>query len=789
MKFGTGQSIKRSEDVRFVTGHGQYTDDIRLPNTAHGVLVRSPHAHAKINGIAVGAALKSAGVLAVITAKDLAAEHVQPLQSMGMSTEGPMMAPMKLPRTPQPILAEDRVRYVGAPVALVVADTLAHAKDAAELVEVDYDPLPAVGTIEAAIAPGAALVWDNVPGNLVYDWSAGDKKAVDAAFAKAAHIAQASTFQNRVIALSMETRAALAEYDAQKNHFTLHTGTQGSHGTQRNLCAILRVKPEQLRVITPDVGGGFGMKGFTYPEQALVCVAARQLKRPVKWTSDRSESFLADCHGRDLAGHARLALDKDGRILALEVDNYSNLGAFQHEFGPFIGVGAAAIWGGVYKVPHVYGRVRAVYTNSMGVDAYRGAGRPEAAYMIERLMTEAGRITGLGDVEIRRRNFIQPTELPYKNWHGTVFDSGNFDKNLEDGRKLAALDGFEQRKAQSRAKGKLRGIGFSYYVEIAGFGADRSEIRFTDNGGALLIVGTQSTGQGHETTYAQMLSEELGIPYESITVVQGDTDVVASGMGTGGSRSAIVTAASTRNAAVGVVEKGTKVASLLLQTTPSDISFDKTGEVGVFRSQSSDRTIGLTEVAIAALKSDLPADLKKELGPHGIGAAGTYMIPSASLPNGCHIAEVEIDAATGATQLVRYSVVDDFGRIINPMVVEGQVHGGVAQGIGQALLEHSLYDAETGQLMTGSFMDYCMPRADDMPPIAFATNDFPAKTNTFGIKGCGEAGTVGALASVTNAVIDALKEYSVTDIEMPATPEKVWRLIEAGRNSAQTRPR
>jgi carbon-monoxide dehydrogenase large subunit len=783
MKFGTGQSIKRSEDVRFVTGHGQYTDDIHLPGTAAGYVVRSPHAHAKLGAIDASEALKMPGVLAVVTAKDLDAAGVGPLQSMGAIPEGDGV-PLELPKTPQPVLAKDRVRYAGAPVAFVVAETLAQARDAAEAVSVDYDPLPAVGTMDAALAPGAPLVWDEVPGNLVFDWKAGDKEATDAAFAKAAFVAEATTHQNRVIALSMEGRAALGQYDPDKDEFILHASSQGANSVQATVAAILGIAPEKLRVMTTDVGGGFGMKIFTYPEYALVCVAARLLGRPVKWTSDRSESFLADCHGRDVDGKARLALDKDGKILALDVDSFSNLGAFQHQFGPFIQAGAAAVWGGAYKVPAVSGRVRGVYTNTMGVDAYRGAGRPESAYMMERLMTEAARVTGLSVEEIHRRNFVQPGDMPYTNWRGTLFDSGDFARNLDDDTKLADLAGFEARRAEARKSGKLRGIGLAYYIEIAGFGGDRSEIRFTDNGGVQLIVGTQSTGQGHETTYAQFLSEELGIPYESISIVQGDTGIVPSGGGTGGSRSAIVTSASTRNAAVEVVKKGTRVASMLMQTAPDDITFDKSGEVGVFRSKSSERTIGLAEVAVAALKSDLPADLKEELGPHGIGAAGTYMVSSSSIPNGCHICEVEIDEATGVTKTVGYWVVDDFGKIINPMVVEGQVHGGVAQGLGQVLLEEALYDAETGQLMTGSFMDYAMPRAEDMPPVTFRFNEVPAKTNPFGIKGCGEAGTVGALASITNAVIDALRDYGVTDIEMPATPEKVWRLIQSGKKAA-----
>ena len=783
MKFGTGQSVKRSEDVRFVTGHGQYTDDLRVPNTAHSYVLRSPHAHAKLGRIDPSAALASPGVLAVITGKQLAEMKIGPLSSMGaLPGDGKMVT---LPDTPQPILALDKVRYVGAPVAFVVAETYAQAKDAAELIEVEYEPLSAAGTIDAALAPDAPQIWAEAPGNLCFDWQVGDAEGVNKALAAAAHVAEVSVYQNRVVPTPMEPRNALGEFHAAESRYVLHTATQGSNQAQRIISGILGVRPEQLRVVTPDVGGGFGMKNFTFPEQPLVLIAAKQLGRPVKWQGDRSEAFLADSHGRGFEGKARLALDEEGKILALNIDFNADLGAFKHQFGPFIPTLAGArIWGGVYKIPIASARVKGAYTNTMGVDAYRGAGRPEGAYMIERLMNEAGRITGLGPIEIRKRNFMRPADFPYKNWRGVTFDSGDFAKNLDDAAAASSFANFERRRIAARARGKLRGIGISYYVEITAAGQERSEVRFTDNGGVQLIVGTQSNGQGHETTYAQILADELGIPFESITVVQGDTDWVPTGGGTGGSRSVVMTSGSTRLAVSGVIDKGTKVAAHLLDTQPSDIKFDKSGEVGLFRAQGSNRTVSLPEVAVASLKAQLPPDLKQELGPSGIGAFGIYQTPDPTLPNGCHIAEVEIDIDTGVPQLVDYWVVDDFGKIINPMVVEGQVQGGIVQGIGQALLEHARYDAESGQLMTGSFMDYAMPRASDVPPIHFKTNEFPAPHNPFGLKGCGEAGTVGALGAVTNAVVDALKDYGVTDIEMPAVPEKLWRLIQAGRRAA-----
>ncbi|HXZ69206.1 MAG TPA: xanthine dehydrogenase family protein molybdopterin-binding subunit, partial [Alphaproteobacteria bacterium] len=540
MKFGTGQSVRRTEDVRFVTGHGQYTDDIRPERVAHAAVLRSPHAHAKVGKIDASEALKAPGVLAVITAADLEAAKVGPLQSMGaIPGDGGRMVP--LANTPQPVLAKDRVRYAGAPVAFVIAETRIQARDAAELIEVDYEPLAAAGRIEAALKPDAPQIWgEAAPGNLCFTWEVGDEAGMKAAFAKAAQIADVTVYQNRVVPTSMEPRNALGDYDTKTGHYTLKTGTQGSNGAQRVVGGILGLKPEQLRVITPDVGGGFGMKGFIYPEQVLVLVAAKKVGRPVSWQADRSEAFLADSHGRGFDGRCRLALDQEGKILALDIDFAADLGAFKHQFGPFIPTLAGArIWGGVYKIPTTFARVRGVYTNTMGVDAYRGAGRPEGAYMIERLMTEAGRITGLGAVEIRKRNFIGPTDFPYKNWRGITYDSGDFAKNLDDCLQASRFAEFEKRRAQARAHGKLRGIGMSYYVEITGAGQERSEVRFTDNGGVLLIVGTQSNGQGHETTFAQILSEELDIPFDQITVIQGDTDMVPMGGGTGGSRSVV----------------------------------------------------------------------------------------------------------------------------------------------------------------------------------------------------------------------------------------------------------
>jgi aerobic carbon-monoxide dehydrogenase large subunit len=772
MKFGMGQSVKRSEDVRFVTGNGQYTDDITLPEQAYAYVLRSPHAHAKVLSVDPSPAKTAAGVIAVLTFPDI--------ERMGAGRM-PCLAPVagkggaKFKESPMPLLAESRVTFVGQPVAMVVAETLAQARDASELINVEYDPLPGVGTVEKAKAPGAPQIWPDAPGNLVLDWESGDQAKTDAAFGSAPHIVSVAVVQNRVVANPMETRAALGSYDAKADRYLLHTCGQGTTMMHRALSRfLLKVPIEKLRIIQPDVGGGFGMKGFMYPEQALVLFAARATGRPVKWTAERSESFLADAHGRDMQTHVELALDKAGAILGLRVIGTANLGGYLSQYAPFIPTQAGSrVFGGLYRIPAVYTNIAMYFTNTAPVDAYRGAGRPEAAYFMERLMDLAAAKVGVDRIEIRRRNLLKPNDLPYKSWSGLNFDSGDPEKNIGDALKRADWDGFESRKGASKAKGKLRGRGIAYYVEITASGAEPAAIRFTDNGGVEVFVGTLSNGQGHETSFAQIIAEKLGVPFESITIKQGDSDFPVAGGGTGGSRSLHMAGGAMLAASDEVIRKGKIAAGHLLEAAASDIEFEVSDAGGRFAIAGTDRSLSIGEVAIGAKKRPIPGL------EGGLDVSASYKGESSTFPNGCHICEVEVDGETGKVDLVSYSVVDDFGRVINPMLVAGQVHGGVAQGIGQALLEHCVYEPETGQLMTGSFMDYGMPRADDLPTIDFSYNEFPTKTNPLGSKGCGEAGTVGAMPSVIGAICDAL---GVAHIDMPATPEKVWRVL-SGRSA------
>jgi carbon-monoxide dehydrogenase large subunit len=773
MKFGVGQAVRRKEDVRFVTGRGCYTDDLAMPNQAYGVVVRSTHAHAGIGGIDVAAARAAPGIVAVFTHAELDELGIGPM---------PCVAPVKnrdgsdqaLPD--RPVLARGRVRYVGEPVAFVVADSAEAARDAAELVEVDYEPLPAVGTIEAAVASDAPPIWEEAPGNIAYDWQMGDAAAVDAAFAAADRVVRLDLVHNRVVPNPMEPRACIAEYDAASDRTTLHTSSQGAHGLRERLAGMVFNEPlEKLRVVTPDVGGGFGMKIFPFPEHVLTIVAARELKRPVRWTGGRDEAFLGDTHGRDARTHGELALDRDGRILALRVTNRANLGAYNSTFGPMVATAAGGrILGGVYAIPAVLFRVKGVFTNSGLVDAYRGAGRPEAAYIIERLVDAAGRETGLGPAEIRRRNFMKPESMPHTNWWGIPFDSGDFARNLADALQFAEYDTFEARRAAARARGRRRGIGVSYYVEITGGSPiEHAEIKVLD-GAVEVVVGTQSNGQGHETTFAQLVAERLGVPFDAVRVRCGDSDVLPTGGGTGGSRSLHMAGGAIRVTADRIEAKGRRLAAHLLEAAEADVEFRVEADgAGRFRIVGTDRAVGLFDVARAARTPGLPDGLATDFAA-GLAEIGTYNAEASTLPNGCHVCEIEIDEATGTSHVVSYHVVDDFGRIVNPLIVEGQVHGGVAQGIGQALLEDCRYEADSGQLITGSFMDYGMPRADDVPWVRFAYNEIPCRTNPLGVKGCGEAGTVGALAAVMNAVVDAL---GVRHIDMPATPEKLWRAM------------
>lgn len=773
-KFGIGQGVKRTEDVRFITGNGEYADDITFPNMAHCVMVRSPMAHAKINSIDIEDARAVPGVLDIVLEADLDAEgykHIRCLAGVQNRDGNPM------PDTKQFLLARDKVRYVGHPVAAVIAESVAAGREAAELVFVDYDILDAVADVDEAAEEGAPQLWENVPGNMPLDFAQGDKDGVDKAFKEAAHVVELDVTQNRVVVNSMEPRGSIAQYDASTDSYTLHVSCQGVHNTQARLArGLLKIDPEKLRVLSPDVGGGFGMKGFSFPEECVAIYSSKKLGRPVKWIGDRSEAFQADTHGRDVKSKCALALDAEGQILAMKLNNRANLGAYNSIFGAGVATGAGGrVFGGCYKIDAIYAEVKGYLTNTAPVDAYRGAGRPEAAYFVERLMDEAGRVTGLGPVEIRRRNFIKPEQMPYKNWLGIEYDTGQFEIIMDEALKSFDFDGFEKRKAQSKEQGKLRGMGLSYYIEVTGAGREMSRIRFTSNGGVQVTVGTQSNGQGHETAFAQIAAEKLGLPFESIEIKQGDTAGQPFGGGTGGARSAIAAGHAISAAVDMVVEQGKDIASTMLDAPLASISFDASSGQGTFTADGG-KSVGLAEV--------VQIGLNDEAMPDGLEVTADNTVATGSFANGCHICEVEIDEGTGKVQLVDYRVLDDYGTIVNPMLVEGQVHGGVAQGMGQALLEDCVYErGGSGQLVTGSFMDYAMPRADDMPQMTFqSVEDIPCLNNEMGIKGCGEAGTVGSLPATVNAVVDALSDLGIRNIEMPCSPEKVWRLMEEARN-------
>jgi carbon-monoxide dehydrogenase large subunit len=774
MKFGVGQSVRRTEDIRFITGHGQYTDDIRLPNEAQAAFARSPHAHAKVKSVDTRAAKAAPGVVAVFTHDDFAAAGAKPM---------PTFTPLKSrdgspPKgAPKYLLAKDHVTFAGEAVAMVVAETLAQATDAAELIEIDYEPLDAVGTLE--VAATGPQIWDEVPGNLCFDWADGKQAECEAAFDNAAHTASVDIVQNRVVVNSMETRNAIGVYDKANESYMLYSGNQGSGGLRTRIAKdILGIEPEKLRVVSPDVGGGFGMKAGAYPEQGAVLVAAKLTGRPVRWSSDRTEAFLTDHHGRDTWTRAEGAFDKDGHLLAARFTGTANMGGYLSAFAPFIPTLAGSrIFGGVYRIPVFFTHIKGYFTNTAPINAYRGAGRPEAAHYMERLMDVAAAKIGIDRIELRRRNLITPEELPYKNWWGVSFDSGDYPRLLEEGLKRAHYADFAQRRKQSEARGRRRGFGVAYYVEItAAAGSEPARVQFTDNGGVELLVGTQSNGQGHETAFAQVVAEKLGVPFESITVKQGDSDWVNGG-GTGGSRSLNMAGGALLSASDEVIRKGKTAAGQVMQAGGKEVSFDVVEGVGRFRVADSDRTMTVPELAVTLKRDKLP---EFEMG---LDSDAMFQGPASTFPNGCHICEVEIDPETGKVDIVSYHVLDDFGRVINPMLVAGQVHGGVVQGLGQAVLENCVYEADTGQIVTASFTDYAMPRADDMPDIDFAYEEIPCKTHAMGAKGCGEAGTVGALPSVMSAIADAL---GVEHIDMPATPERVWRAM---RNQPSTATR
>jgi carbon-monoxide dehydrogenase large subunit len=748
MKFGVGQSITRIEDERLVTGQGRYTDDMQFPGQCYGVTLRSPYGHARIAGIDTTAARAMPGVLAIYTHADIA--HYG---------EIPCIVPLSGPlKTPRPLLAGDTVRFVGDGIAFVVAETREQARAAADAIEIDFDELPAIATMDEALADGAPVIWDGHPSNQIFTWQLGDADATAAAVAGAPHVTRLRIVQNRIAPTSMEVRAAVGR--VEDGRFVLNVGSQGVAGMRAMLsAAILKCAPQDLRIITQDVGGGFGMKTFIYPEYALVLHAAKALGRPVKWTGERSDAFQTDTHGRAMVSDAALALDANGMIQALQVETWSDLGAYQSTFGPAIQTMAGGrIIGGVYRIPSIHNKVHGVMTNTAPVDAYRGAGRPESAYIMERLIEAAARELGLSVDEIRRRNLLRPDELPHANGIGLTYDVGNFPAVLDKALANADWAGFAARKAEAARRGKRYGRGIAYYVEIAGGGSSEefADIRVAADGIIEAAVGTQSNGQGHETAYAQVLAERLGVPLEQVRIVQGDSDRLDQGHGTGGSRSMAWGGGAVLVAAEDMIAKGSELARPMLDAEEVDY------EAGLFRARGTNRTASLAEVAAKH--------------PGGLDGRSRYApeAPRPTFPNGCHIAEIELDPDTGTVKVTRYSLVDDFGTLVNPLLVQGQVHGGVAQGLGQAILENIVY-GDGAQLVTGSFMDYGVPRADDMPFVEFDTLPTPSPTNPLGVKGCGEAGTIGAMPSVMNAIIDALDGMQV---EMPATPEKLWRACQ-----------
>lgn len=767
-RFGAGQPVRRVEDQRFLTGRGHFTDDIDFAGQAHAFVLRSPHAHARLRTIDIDAARSSPGVLAVLVGADLAADGIGGIPC-AYTTDEAMKAPFR------PALATDRVVHVGEAVAVVVAETLELAKDAAELVDIDYDPLPAVADSTLAIAPGAPELWPECPGNVCFTWETGDEAETSAAFAKARHVVALDLVNNRIAPTAMEPRAAIGSY--VDGRFTLHSGSQGSH-TLRGWLArhVFKVPKDAIRVVSPDVGGGFGMRIFLFPEHVLVLWAAKRLGRPVKWVGDRSESFLADTHGRDHVSHAELALNAQGKFLGLRVSTVANLGAYLSQYGAFIPTEAgSAMLAGVYATPAIHVRVRGVMTNTAPVDAYRGAGRPEAAYLVERMVDCAARQLGLTPDEIRRRNFIPPDAMPFRTPLGNTYDSGDFARNMDDAMARARWADFPARRSEAAARGRLRGIGMSTYIESCGGGGDEgAEIRMDADGFVTILIGTQSTGQGHETAYAQIAADQLGIPIERVRVVQGDTDVVKDGRGTGGSRSLPVGGVAVGRAVDELVASARRVAAHLLQAEQVDFAG------GRFTVHGSERSIELME--LAALAAD-PSNLPEGVAP-GLAASARFEPPASTFPNGCHVCELEVDPETGTVAIVGYTIVDDFGVVLNPLLLAGQVYGGTVQGIGQALMERAAYDPESAQLVSGTFLDYAVPHAADIPAFQFATNEVPCRTNPFGIKGAGEAGAIGAPPAVINALVDALAHLGIRHIDMPATPLAIWQVIRAAQSRA-----
>jgi carbon-monoxide dehydrogenase large subunit len=778
-----GESVLRKEDARFVTGAGRYVDDIRVPGELHARFVRSPYAHARILGVDKSAALELPGVVAIFTGAEMRASGVGSIPTGWLLRDlhgRPMAEPPRYP------LAVDKVRHVGDPLAVVIAQTAEQAEEAVDSVLVDFEPLDAVADSRAALAEGAPAVWDEYPGNVCCDWWLGDDEAVVRAFATAAHVTHIELVNNRLVPNPMEPRAALATFERGTGRYTLYTTSQNPHSVRSTLSGVLGIAETDLRVISPDVGGGFGAKIFIYPEETTVCWAAGQLARAVRWTSDRSEAFLTDANGRDHRTEAELALDAQGRFLALRVKTLANVGAYLTSGATVIPTFYyAPLLAGVYTTPYISCNVVLTFTNTCSVDAYRGAGRPEATYVLERLIDQAARETGHDRVELRRRNFIPTSAFPYETPVGMSYDYADHEATLALALQKSEWAGFEARRAESVTRGKLRGIGLSTYVEVAGgtpskvIGqqggrggrAESAQVRVHPSGVVTVFSGSHSHGQGHETTFAQIVSKRLGVPLDKVRVVQGDTDQVPYGRGTAASRSLVIGGSAIIKAMDKVIDKGRKIAAHLLEASDSDISFEE----GQFRVVGTDRALAFRDVAKAAYTlHDFPIE---KLEP-GLDETAFYDPFNWTFPSGCHICEVEIDPATGVVRLERVVAVDDVGEVINPMVVHGQIHGGLAQGLGQALMESCVHD-EHGQLLTGSFMDYAMPRASDFPPFEVYLLGTRCEHNPLGAKGCAEVGSVGVPPAVINAVLDALSPLGVKHIDMPATPRRVWEAIQA----------
>jgi len=766
-KYGVGQPVRRTEDPVLVQGQGRYTDDLNATGQAYAVFVRSRNGHGVIKGIDTAAAKAMPGVLAIYTGKDLAAYGTLKCVVPFKNRDG---SEMKKPARPS--MPSDKVRFVGDPVAIVVAETLLQAKDAAEAVEADIEALPSVTQASDAAKPGAPQLYDDVPGNVALDYLYGDPVKVAEAFSKAAHVTKLHLVNSRLVVNAMEPRAAIASFDSASGRHTMNIGCQGAFGLRGQLAELLGVANDKVHVLTGNVGGSFGMKAAAYPEYVPLMHAAKELDRPVKWTADRFESFVSDHHGRDHEFTGELALDEKGKFLAVRFTGFGNTGAYLGPVSPLmstLNIVKNAV--SVYRIPLIEVATKVMFTNTVLVSAYRGAGRPEGNYYMERLIDRAAEEMGIDRFALRKRNQIRASEIPYKASSGMQYDSGDFPAIFERAIEVADVKGFKQRKRESKKRGKLRGLGLGSYLEVtAPPGKEMGGIRFEPNGDVTIITGTLDYGQGHAAPFAQVLTGKLGVPFERIKLLQGDSDELLAGGGTGGSRSMYASGTAILEGADEVIKKGKQIAGFVLEASAGDIEFGN----GRFTIAGTDRSIGIMELA-DKLRGGLTLP---EGGPNSLSVKHVSNEPIPSVfPNGCHVAEVEVDPDTGEIAVVSYNSVNDFGTIVNPLLVAGQVHGGVVQGIGQAIMEKTAYDAD-GQLLTGSYMDYAMPRASDMPDIGFESHPVPAKNNPLGVKGCGEAGCAGALTSVMNAIVDALSEYGIANVEMPATPQRVWQAIQ-----------